>query len=290
MPTVNAATAAPERSSVRAPERLAQRVLTALLLAPAAIVLILLAPTWLFALVIGLIVLAALWEWARLAGWRSRPLRVLMLLLAAAACAALWLLPATSLPLLTIAAIGWLLAPLWLRRPTLWASPTRTHAGIKLALAPLALLPAWQALVHLHRGDMRAHIWTLLVLMLIWAADIGAYFAGTRFGRHRLAPLVSPGKTWEGVAGGVLLALLMALAFGWGLGLRNAPLLVLLAITLPTVAFSIIGDLIESLLKRQAAVKDSGRMFPGHGGLLDRIDSVLAAAPLFVLLKTMLHL
>ena len=274
------------------PEPLGQRTLTAVLLAPVAIALILLAPTWLFALAIGVIVLAALWEWSRLAGWRLRPLRAVLLAAMAGACLGLWFWRAAPAGHAVIAAgaLGWTLSPLWLCRPTLWASPTRAHAGIKLGLALPALLPAWLALVTLHAGGMRAHVWTLLALMLIWAADTGAYFAGTRFGRTRLAPLISPGKTWEGVGGGLLLAAALAAAFGWMLELRGIRLLLLLGMAALAVAYSILGDLVESLLKRQAAVKDSGRMFPGHGGLLDRIDSVLAAAPAFVLLKLWLHL
>ena len=277
---------------MRAPELLGQRTLTAVLLAPAAILLILLAPTWLFALAIGVLVLAALWEWSRLAGWRLRPLRGLLLAAMAGACLALWFWRGTpaGMAVIALGVLGWLLAVLWLRRPTRWASPTRAHAWIKLGIALPALLPAWLALTTLHAGGMRAHVWTLLALMLVWSADTGAYFAGTRFGRNKLAPLISPGKTWEGVAGGTILAALLAAAFGWGLRLRGAQLLLLLGVAVLVVAFSIIGDLIESLLKRQAAVKDSGRMFPGHGGLLDRIDSVLAAAPVFVLLKVLLGL
>ncbi len=275
---------------MRAPERLGQRTVTALLLAPAAIALILLAPTWLFSLVMVVIVLAALWEWSRLAGLRSRPLRAALLAAMAGACLAIWFVRGTptGLGVIAIGVVGWPFAAFWLAHPTRLASPRRSHAWIKLAFALPAMLPAWLALASLHTGNMRAHVWTLLALMLVWSADTGAYFAGTRYGRHKLAPLVSPGKTWEGVAGGVLLAALIAALFGIGLGLRGLALALLLGTAGVAVGFSVVGDLLESLLKRQAAVKDSGRMFPGHGGLLDRIDGVLAAAPVFVLLKLVL--
>lgn len=277
---------------MRAPEVLRQRTLTAVLLAPAAIALILLAPNILFALVISIMVLAALWEWSRLSGFRNRIGRALLLALMATVCLALWLGrdAALTLPILTAGVAGWLLAPFWLRQPTWLASPRPSHAWLKLGMAAIAMLPAWLALVTLHAGGLREHAWTLLALMLVWAADTGAYFAGTRFGRTKLAPRVSPGKTWEGVAGGAALAALLAAVFGYALGTRGLHLLQLVGIALVTVAFSIVGDLVESLLKRQAAVKDSGRMFPGHGGMLDRIDSVLAAAPVFVLLKLWLGL
>jgi len=115
------------------------------------------------------------------------------------------------------------------------------------------------------------------VLILVWAADIGAFFVGRRFGRTRLAPNVSPGKTWEGVVGGALASALVAfLGSGW----FNIPVLQFVPLCLAVVAFSIVGDLTESLLKRFAGVKDSGSLFPGHGGVMDRIDSVTAAAPI----------
>ena len=120
----------------------------------------------------------------------------------------------------------------------------------------------------------------LLVLAIIWAADIGAYFAGHRWGRLKLAPQVSPGKTLEGVAGGLVSAVLVAGAGGSLLGL---PLAVMLPLGLCMAALSIVGDLAESMFKRSVGLKDSGRLFPGHGGLLDRIDSITAAAPLFAL-------
>lgn len=124
--------------------------------------------------------------------------------------------------------------------------------------------------------------WTLLFMFtLVWVVDIGAYFSGRRFGRHKLAAAISPGKTWEGVYGGIAatlvwMLLVYALVDGWQLGLAHY-----LLIGLATVSVSIVGDLFESVLKREAGVKDSGKMLPGHGGVLDRIDSVIAAAPVF---------
>jgi len=125
--------------------------------------------------------------------------------------------------------------------------------------------------------------WTLLFLFtLVWMVDIGAYFCGRRFGRHKLAAAISPAKTWEGVYGGVAatliwMLLVYVLVDGWHLGLASY-----LLIGLATISVSIVGDLFESVLKREAGVKDSGSLLPGHGGVLDRIDSVIAAAPIFV--------
>jgi len=125
--------------------------------------------------------------------------------------------------------------------------------------------------------------WILLYLLtLVWVADIGAYFSGRKFGKHKLAPGISPGKTWEGVAGGIILnmgwmLIIFKVSNGWDIVLWQ-----FLLIGLATSMISVVGDLYESILKREASVKDSGKLLPGHGGVLDRIDSVIAATPVFV--------
>jgi phosphatidate cytidylyltransferase len=120
----------------------------------------------------------------------------------------------------------------------------------------------------------------IFTLLIVWAADAGAYFAGKKFGRVKLAPAISPGKTWEGVVGGLLLvAALAAVIAVW----QGVSIGVLLPFCLAVAAISIVGDLTVSMFKRTAGVKDSGSLFPGHGGVLDRVDSVAAAAPLFAL-------
>jgi len=122
--------------------------------------------------------------------------------------------------------------------------------------------------------------WTLFLLFLVWAADTGAFIAGKALGRHKLAPRVSPGKTWEGAAGGLVLGGLFAwLAAGWFV----QPVVSFVAVSLVVVIFSIIGDLTESMLKRYAGLKDSGQLIPGHGGIMDRMDSITAAAPVLML-------
>jgi phosphatidate cytidylyltransferase len=127
--------------------------------------------------------------------------------------------------------------------------------------------------------------WTLFVLVLVWVADIGAFFCGRRFGRIRLAPEVSPGKTWEGALGGTAVSALVAVA---GSAWFGVPLVAFLPLCLAAVGFSIIGDLTESLLKRFAGMKDSGSVFPGHGGVMDRIDSLTGAAPVLLLGLTLM--
>jgi phosphatidate cytidylyltransferase len=118
-------------------------------------------------------------------------------------------------------------------------------------------------------------------LLIVWSADIGAYFSGRAFGKRKLAPQISPGKTWAGAYGALAAGTLIAVIGGWLLDVRGASLAGLAVLACLTVAASIVGDLVESLMKRHAKVKDSGSIFPGHGGLLDRLDSVFAALPVF---------
>jgi phosphatidate cytidylyltransferase len=271
---------------------LKQRTLTALILAPLAIAIILLLPTIGFALVVAAVSLLALWEWTRLAGVGANMPRVLFVAFNAAALLLLWQLRASPFAWYVIGAglAGWLLSLLWLRHFSWAAAPTRENAALKLAAGELAVLPAWLALVHLHGDADRGPAWALLAVLLVWAADIGAYFAGKRFGTTRLAPRISPNKTTAGAWGALVVAGFVALVGAWLLGMRGAALVALLALALLSVLASILGDLVESLLKRQANVKDSGTLFPGHGGLLDRLDSVFAAVPVFVAGKALLDL
>jgi len=144
----------------------------------------------------------------------------------------------------------------------------------------LVLLPSWTALVWIHSLSGGPYL-VLFLMVLIWIADSGAYFAGRRFGRNKLAPVVSPGKTLEGVygalAGGLIWSLVLVVYYGDS-ALHHIGLLLLCLLTVPA---SIVGDLYESLLKRERGVKDSGSLLPGHGGVLDRVDSLTAAAPVF---------
>ena len=126
-------------------------------------------------------------------------------------------------------------------------------------------------------------IFLLSVLSIVWAADIGAYFSGSQFGKHKLAPAVSPGKSWEGFWGGLIASVVFALSLWRVLWDQQLSLLALLLIAALTMFASVLGDLLESMLKRYRGVKDSGTILPGHGGVLDRFDSISAAAPIFVL-------
>jgi len=269
-----------------------QRVITALLLTPIAIALILLAPSALFGVVIASLCLLASWEWTRMSGMRSRPLRAVLIAFCAAAMFGLWWLAEEPLGWSVIAAgsVWWVLALVWLTHFSFGAAPTRGNVALKLAAGALSVLPAWTAMMALHGSQPAPHTWALYALMLVWAADTFAYLSGRRWGTTKLAPAISPGKTLAGVYGALVGSGIVALIGGWWLGVRGAGLIGLVALALIAVCFSVVGDLFESLIKRHCNVKDSGTLFPGHGGAYDRLDGVFAALPVFALGKHLLGL
>lgn len=272
-----------------------QRIVTAALLGPTAIAAVLWLPTPILAALLAIVFLLGMWEWTRLVGVGTLLHRIAVLTAGAGLMAALaWSArPGGLFPFQLAILVGvgwWLLACAWLRHFDFQRAPTPTARMLKLAAGLLAMLPAWAALVLLHAGGEFGPRWALLALFLVWAADTGAYFAGIRYGTTRLAPRISPGKTWAGVWGGTATSLAVALLAAPLLGLGWAQLPALLLLAAATVAASIVGDLFESLLKRHSGCKDSGHLIPGHGGVLDRIDSLLAALPVFALGKIWLGL
>jgi phosphatidate cytidylyltransferase len=269
-----------------------QRVITALLITPLAIALILLLPSTVFALVIAALCLLGTWEWTRMSGMRSRPLRAVLLGLCAVALWLLWVY-ADATPgwiVIIIGCLWWFVAFAWLRHFSWAAAPTRENIAIKLFAGALTILPAWTAMMQLHRSQGSPHTWALYALVLVWAADTFAYLAGRRWGKVKLAPNISPGKTIAGVYGALAGSALAALIGGRLLDVRGASLLGLLVLALVVVVFSVIGDLFESLIKRHGNVKDSGTLFPGHGGVCDRLDGIFAALPFFAVGKFLLGL
>lgn len=262
---------------------LLQRTLTALLLAPLVILMILLAPTGVFAVLVAIAFLGAMWEWTRLSGLKGTPSRSAMLALTVVALVLCWMARASigSPLLIGVGVAWWIVVCQWLRHFAFGASPTRENGVMKLGAGFLVIVPAWVAVVAIHGSTGRGNWWTLLALLVVWAADIGAYFSGRQFGRRKLAPTISPGKTWAGVYGAFVAGAIVTVAGGMLLGVSGGKLVGLLLLSVFTVIASIVGDLLESLMKRHAAVKDSGNLFPGHGGLLDRLDSVFAAMPVF---------
>ncbi|MEO6075962.1 MAG: phosphatidate cytidylyltransferase [Dokdonella sp.] len=263
---------------------LTKRVLTALVLLPIAIGIVLLPPLPWFAGIIALVFAVAGWEWTRLCGVESFVVRGLLLIVFLASCAALWLIRDTPIVWLVIAlgVAWWAVALLWFRRVAFGAAPLARNVAIKLLAGAFVLIPAWVAAIQLRANPEHGPYWVLFMLVLIWAADSFAYFSGSRWGRTKLAPTISPGKTWAGVYGALIGSALVAVLGGWLLGERGWEWALLVLVAVFTVAVSIVGDLFESLVKRQANAKDSGTLFPGHGGLFDRLDSVFAALPIFV--------
>lgn len=272
------------------------RLLAALFMTPLAIAAVLFLDTaWLVALA-AVVFLAGLWEWFRLAEVDDTLHRsVLLVANLALMVAIVWASRSSagfSFVLFQVATVvgvaWWLLAMLWLKQYE-FASDHDTNARMfKLAAGTLAVVPAWCALALIHGGQANGHRWLLIALFVIWAADTGAYFAGRRFGRHKLSPRISPNKTVEGLVGGLVTAVAIALIGAPLAGATVAQLPLVAVVVVATVGFSVVGDLFESLLKRHVGAKDSGDLIPGHGGILDRIDSVLAALPVFALGKGLL--
>lgn len=256
------------------------RLLTALVLAPLVVAAIYWAPYWLYALVFLGVTAAGAWEWGKLVGLHTPAQQLGHLLLFLVLAAAMYFEPALQVPLMGLAACFWLLALVRVLKFT----GQESLAGADWLDAGLGLVVvggAFAALLTL-RSQIQGPHWVMLALLLVWLADIGAYFAGRRFGRRKLLPTVSPGKTWEGVAGGMLVTLLVVLG---ALALWEQPLQPWIWAVPLLVLVSVLGDLFESTLKRRAGVKDSGTLLPGHGGMLDRIDAQLSVLPWFALLR-----
>jgi phosphatidate cytidylyltransferase len=250
------------------------RVLTALLLLAVFVPAVLWAPAWLWAVLMAGVVGMAAFEWARLSHFAPLLARAYAVLLALVALALPHVLgagwPAFQTGLVLLAVAFWLfVAPLWLLG--------RWHADrafVRAAVGVVLLLPTWAALLYLHARGPGV---LLGVMAIVWIADTAAYFSGRRFGRHKLAPAISPGKTWEGVAGALAALALYAGALSQ---LAGMPLLSLLLMVTGLLYVSVLGDLFESWIKRVSGMKDSGDVLPGHGGVLDRIDALTSTLPI----------
>ncbi|WP_283787231.1 CDP-archaeol synthase [Bermanella sp. WJH001] len=267
---------------------LKQRILTALVLAPIMIGGIFYLPLAQFKLFIGVIVALGAWEWANLSGLKLQVGRIAYAgLVAGLICAVEFSSLVQEVDILYIALGWWITAFVFVslhpKLKNIWSSPVA-----RLIMGLFILLPMWVGFVQIKSYPFNDYL-IMYVMFIVWGADVGAYFAGRTFGKRKLAPSVSPGKTWEGVFGGLFVTTLMALGGGYlleneaGLSLDLEQWALLIVLTLLITCFSVVGDLIESMVKRHRGIKDSSHLLPGHGGVMDRIDSMTAALPLFAL-------
>lgn len=270
---------------------LKQRILTALVLAPIMIGGIFYLPLAQFKLFIAAIVTLGAWEWANLSGVKMQVGRIAY---AGIVAGLIWLIEFEGLvqeiDVLYLALIWWILAFLLVaahpRLKGVWSTPV-----VRMLMGLAILVPMWVGFVQIKSYPFNDYL-IMYVMLVVWGADVGAYFAGRTFGKHKLAATVSPGKTWEGVYGGLATTFVIALGGGYlleekaGLSLDMTQWALLVVITLAITFVSVVGDLIESMVKRHRGIKDSSNLLPGHGGIMDRIDSMTAALPMFALALT----
>lgn len=266
---------------------LKQRVFTGSVLAAVFLALLFLAPPLVFTVFVTLVFAIAAWEWAGLCELTRFAHRVGYAVVVIACGIAVWYAVHREwmdlLSVLGLAGLWWAVALLWVQgypsSSVLWRP-----AAIRLLMGVLVLLPALVAVYELQTRPAGAYL-ILAVVIIVAAADSGAYFVGKALGKHKLAPRVSPGKSWEGVFGGA--ALVAVLAVLYSVVTARVPIPLALAIALPASMVSVLGDLLESMLKRFSGVKDSSRLLPGHGGVLDRIDGLVASIPIFSLMLSL---
>lgn len=272
---------------------LRDRLLTAAVLVPLFVWAILALPIEGLAILFALLTLGGAWEWTAMMGLKKKIFRFSYLIIVALLFVLAWSAIQQQQDLMWVfylAATWWLLALLLVVRFPRISSWWSGSLVMKMLFGLLILVPTWVSLVSMSAHSDYGSTFVMLLLVIIWGADSGAYFAGRRFGKRKLAPNVSPGKSWEGVAGALLTVLLLALLGAYILELEQSVWLKFLLLSLVIVMISILGDLTESMFKRQAGVKDSGNILPGHGGILDRIDSITAAAPCFWLGMVLLEI
>lgn len=261
-----------------------RRVITALILTVIIVTAIFILPTFEFTIGAALLLSIGGWEWARLIGMSSLQQCIIYLIVLFASFFFAYHFPTF---VLVLAIIWWLLAFL-----LMLLSPQRgiifcQNKILGSVAGLLVLVPCWTAIVVSHQLSPG---YLLYGLFWIWSADTGAFLAGRLWGQHKLAPKISPGKTVEGVIGGLAATLVIAMIGGLLLGIQARQWLPVLLLAIIVALASVVGDLFESLIKRHAGVKDSGNWLPGHGGLLDRIDGLTAALPFYTLGILLIHL
>lgn len=268
---------------------LKQRIVTALILAAALIAAVIYLPLLYIAALFGCVVLLAAWEWSRLASLTTVPTRICFVMLILVGLVFLFRICGFhQVPdleriqsIFGVACVWWAIALLWLMGYPHSAQLWGTHF-MRILMGCLVLLPAWLGMVYLLSRDGGAYL-VLAVVIIVAAADIGAYFVGIQWGRRKLAPEASPGKSWEGFFGGLATSVLGVLIMWFFAGMGHVSLMICVVVGALTSLSSVIGDLTVSMVKRRANVKDSGSILPGHGGILDRIDGLTPAVPVFSL-------
>ncbi|NIF33107.1 phosphatidate cytidylyltransferase [Enterobacter sp. Cy-643] len=273
------------------------RLISAFIMIPVVIAALFWLPPVGFAIATLVICMLAAWEWGQFAGFVARSQRVWLAVLCGLLLAVMLIsLPeyrhSVHLPIIEFslwASLVWWVAALLLvlfypASAALW----RNSKSLRLVFGLLTIIPFFWGMValrswHYDINHYSGSVWLLYVMFLVWGADSGAYVFGKMFGKHKLAPKVSPGKTWQGFIGGLATSAVISLLFGMWANLNVAPV-VLLTCSIVAALASVLGDLTESMFKREAGIKDSGHLIPGHGGILDRIDSLTAAVPVFACL------
>lgn len=269
---------------------LRQRIITGLIMAGLFLGAVAFLPVAALAAVFALLIGLGAWEWARLAGWHSVVARVLFVVVTLGSAGAAYVYcqlssgPNRELvqPFVGVGCLWWSIALLWIKGYPASAVLWRNRA-MRSLMGLLVMVPAWLAAVYL-LSLPRGGLLVVMMVLIVVVADVGAYFSGKRFGRHKLAVSVSPAKTWEGFWGGVLCCIGLAVAVWYFLPERyDVGLAAIVAVIVSTALASVVGDLSVSMVKRESGLKDSGSLLPGHGGILDRLDSICGAAPVFAL-------
>ena len=280
---------------------LKQRIITALVLAPAAIWAIFYLSLINFAAVMLFIMAIGAWEWGPLMGFVSKRRRLAFVSVSICLIVTLWYFyPITQLwqepkGLIHFVNIAlWLSVAWWLLSAVLtflypkYSGFWSNHRSVRALFGWLTLVPTWLAFMVLRSSEYGSDSYhgaqlLMFLFLMVWSADVGAYFVGKAIGKHKLMPNVSPGKTLEGFIGGVVFACIMISIAGYVMNWSFEQFCIVIPVTVLITTISVLGDLNESMFKRQAGVKDSGSILPGHGGILDRIDSLTATAPIYAL-------
>ena len=280
---------------------LKQRIITALILAPAAIAAIFYLPLMYFAALLVVIIGIGAWEWGPLMGFDTTARRIGFVITNIMLIAGIWAvispdklwinaeeLHSYALILLWLAVAWWVFSAFLMfsypKASGFWSN----HRSVRGMFGWLTLVPTWLAFMVIRTNDYQVDTYhgaqlLMFLFLMVWSADVGAYFVGKALGKNKLMPNVSPGKTFEGFLGGVVFACVLVTITAFQLAWDKDQIITALLVTILITTVSVLGDLNESMFKRQAGVKDSGSILPGHGGILDRIDSLTATAPIYAL-------